>query len=324
LRLPLSEKALISRLRRRAAHTGRNIVRLGIGDDAAVLRLPRGHEMLVTTDLNLEGIHFKREWHPPASVGHRCLARGLSDIAAMGGRPLAAFVSLALPRRLQQTWVDRFSVGLLNLAKQFGVVLAGGDTSQSPGGIFADVAVIGSVTSGKAILRSGAVPGDGIYVTGALGAAAATLDWLVAKKKSLRAEDFPQHFFPVPRVEVGRILREKNLASAMIDISDGLSTDLAHLCEESGVGAEIHAEALPLAVMGKRRSVRVAVKYALHGGDDYELLFTAPPRKTIPRHIAGVSVTMIGRILRGQGIVLVDANGRGSKLPARGWEHFRR
>ncbi|MBV9573102.1 MAG: thiamine-phosphate kinase [Acidobacteriales bacterium] len=320
--MPLSEKALISRIRGRAAHRGPNAVRLGIGDDSAVLRVTRGHEMLVTTDLNLEGVHFKREWHPPESVGHRCLARGLSDIAAMGGRPVAAFVSLAVPGSLAQSWVDGFSGGLLNLAKQFGLVLAGGDTARSPAGIFADVAVIGSVPSGKAILRSGAHPGDGIYVTGALGAAAATLDWLAAKRTKIRAGDFPQHFFPAPRVEIGRFLREKSLASAMIDISDGLSTDLAHLCEESGVGAEIQAEAVPLAVTGKERSVRVALRHALHGGDDYELLFTAPPGKTVPRHISGVSVTRIGRMVRGKRIILVDANGRRSKLAARGWQHF--
>src|SRR2546428_10872484 len=141
--LPLAEKALIARIRRQALGGGGVIA--GIGDDCAVLRIPPGHEALVTTDFTLEGIHFRREWHPPESVGHRCLARGLSDIAAMGGEPLAAFLSLALPKKLPQKWVDDFMRGLLKLASQFVVTLAGGDTSQSPSGVLADVTVVGSV-----------------------------------------------------------------------------------------------------------------------------------------------------------------------------------
>src|SRR5438128_12412103 len=145
--MPMSEKALIARIRRKAV-PGRSIV-TGIGDDSAVLKLPKGHQSLVTTDFSLEGIHFRREWHPPESVGHRCLARGLSDIAAMEGEPLAAFLSLAVPNKLPQKWVDQFMRGFLKLASQFGVTLAGGDTSQSPGGVLADIIVLGSVPTGK-------------------------------------------------------------------------------------------------------------------------------------------------------------------------------
>ena len=143
-----------------------------------MLPLPRGHEALVTTDFSLEGVHFRREWHPPDSVGHRCLARGLSDIAAMGGIPRAAFLSLALPPDLPQSWVDKFIAGLLKLAGRYSVTLAGGDTAQSPDGILADIMVLGSVPAGKAILRSGARPGDFIYVTGTLGSAVAALNQL--------------------------------------------------------------------------------------------------------------------------------------------------
>src|SRR5216684_472550 len=240
--LPLAEKALIARIRRQAAK-GRGIM-AGIGDDCAVLRIPPGHQALVTTDFTLEGIHFRREWHPPESVGHRCLTRGLSDIAAMGGDPLAAFLSLALPRDLPQSWVDRFLGGLLKLAGAFQVSLAGGDTAESPDGILADIVVLGSVPKEKAILRSGARPGDLIYVSGELGGSAAVVWRMRANpKRKLNPRDFPRHFFPEPRLEVGRALREKGLASAMIDISDGLSTDLAHICEESMVGAELQAEA---------------------------------------------------------------------------------
>src|SRR5207302_10899422 len=156
---------------------GKNLpVVVGIGDDASVLRVPKDHEILVTTDFSLEGIHFRQEWHPPESVGHRCLARGLSDVAAMGGEPMAAFLSLALPPKLPQRWVDLFLKGLLTLAHDFGINLAGGDTAESPDGILADIVVLGSVPKGRAILRSGARPGDRVYVTGELGGAAAAID----------------------------------------------------------------------------------------------------------------------------------------------------
>src|SRR5215471_11558923 len=148
----------------------------GIGDDCAVLRLLAGRDSLVTTDFTLEGIHFRSDWHPAESVGHRCLTRGLSDIAAMGGEPVAAFLSLALPRKLRQSWVDGFMRGLLGLAKRAGVKLAGGDTAESPDGVLADIVVLGSVPTGKAILRSGARPGHRIYVSGALGGSGATLE----------------------------------------------------------------------------------------------------------------------------------------------------
>jgi thiamine-monophosphate kinase len=280
-----------------------------------VLPLPRGHEALITTDFNLEDVHFRREWHPPDSVGHRCLARGLSDIAAMGGIPRAAFLSLALPPELPQSWVDKFIAGLLELAAQFSVPLAGGDTAQSPAGILADIMVLGSVPAGKAILRSGARPGDFLYVTGTLGSAAAALNQLRDGKK-LRPRSHPKHFYPQPRVAVGQFLRQKKLASAIIDISDGLSTDLGHICEESGAGAVVYAEALP-AAGGKD-----GLMLALHGGDEYELLFTARPQRRIPKLIAGVPVTRIGEILSGKQMRLATADGKTQPLQPAGWEHF--
>src|SRR5438552_7821915 len=152
--MPLPEKALIARIRRSATNARRVVT--GIGDDSAVLAIPKGHQALVTTDFSLEGVHFRREWHPPDSVGHRCLARGLSDIAAMGGDPLAAFLSLGLPAKLPQNWIDKFFNGLLAVARKYKVTLAGGDISQSPDGILADVVVLGSAPQDEAILRSGA------------------------------------------------------------------------------------------------------------------------------------------------------------------------
>ena len=246
--MPLREREMIERIRKAAGRHSRWFKGIGIGDDCALLRVGAGQELLITTDFSLEGIHFRREWHPAASVGHRCAARGLSDIAAMGGEPLAIFLSLAVPKQLPQKWVDDFVQGLLSLARPFGATLAGGDTAQSPGPILADIVVVGRVQAGSAVLRSGARPGDSIYVTGELGASAATLDLLLSgRKRRLAPKSYARHFFPQPRVRVGQILREKRLASAMIDVSDGLSTDLTHRCEESGVGAVIRSSAIPIA-----------------------------------------------------------------------------
>ncbi len=289
-----------------------------------MLRLLPRQDSLVTTDLTLEGIHFRRDWHSPEAVGYRCLVRGLSDIAAMGGEPVAAFLSLALPRDLPQGWVGRFLRSMVDLGAKYGVGLVGGDTAESPQGIMADIIVVGAVPKGKAILRSGAQPGDRIYVTGELGASAAALALMRKKpKRKLNPRHFPRHFFPEPRLEVGRILREQGLASAMIDTSDGLSTDLAHICEESGVGAELWASAIPRASVGKP-SREVDLQFALHGGEDYELIFAAPRGKRVPNRIAGAPVTHIGQIIKGRKVFLRNESGVGYELQAKGWEHFTR
>jgi thiamine-monophosphate kinase len=185
--VPLAEKKLIWQLRRMAdmsnresRHRRRRAILKGIGDDCAVLRVVG--DCLVTTDFTLEGIHFRRDWHPPESVGHRCLTRGLSDIAAMGGQPVAVFLSLAVPRDLSQAWVGRFARALTSLAGKYGVALAGGDTAESPSGILADIVVAGSVPRGKAILRSTARAGDRIYVTGQLGGSAAAVARMMASR----------------------------------------------------------------------------------------------------------------------------------------------
>lgn len=324
--LPLTEKALIRRIRRQTkAPRGQGMVRAGIGDDAAILKCPAGFEALVTTDFSLEGVHFRREWHPPDSVGHRCLTRGLSDIAAMGGEPTAAFLSLALPSDLPQSWVDRFMTGLLRLAREFGVQLAGGDTAASPAGVLADIVVVGRVPAGKALLRSGAHPGDSIYVTGELGRSAWTLHLLhegglaaLGGKAKSRYRAHAAHFYPQPHIAVGRRLREQGLATAAIDVSDGLSTDLGHVCEESGVGALVNGAAIPRASGWAASSLH----YALHSGEDYELLFTAPQSHPVPSRIAGARVTRIGEIIRGRGMWLVDRHGRRKPLLPRGWQHF--
>ncbi len=275
-----------------------------------MLRLPRGHEALVTTDFSIEGIHFRRDWQSPECIGHRCLARGLSDIAAMGGQPIAAFLSLALPKAVQQKCVDGFLGGFLTLARKLKVALAGGDTSESPSGVLADVVVFGSVPRGRALLRSGARPGDRIYVTGELGQSAASLRALMSGKAK------KNDIYPEPRIAVGEWLRKHQIASAAIDVSDGLSTDLLHICEASGVGAVIEASAIPV-------HPESSLELALHGGEDYELLFTAPGSKRLPGKIAGIRITHIGEIVKGRSMHVVT-EGRRRRLRARGWEHFAR
>jgi thiamine-monophosphate kinase len=243
----------------------------------------------------------------------------------MGGEPVAVFLSLALPAKLPQKWVDQFMKGLLKLAAQFHVTLAGGDTTQSPAGVLADIVVVGSVPRGRAVVRSTARVGDRIYVTGMLGGAAAELEML-SKRKQVPKQKRPSpsshiFLFPVPRIKVGRTLRERKIATSMIDLSDGLSTDLRHICEESGVGAQVSAEAVPRAKTGKRGVVDLQL--ALHGGEDYELLFTASSAKRVPHRIAGVRITEIGRITRSRRVLLIEPEAK-RELEPKGWQHFAR
>ena len=329
--VPLPELKLIERLRRQARRPYRLANKLGdpiagIGDDCAVLRGSDGYDLLVTTDFSLENVHFKRSWHPPESIGHRCLARGLSDIAAMGGEATAAFLSLGLPMGIPQPWVDGFVRGFLALAKSHGVVLAGGDTADSPGGVVADVIVLGRVPRGQAVTRSGARPGDAIYLTGTLGGSGAVLQELRAgKKPNPRVAAKRVHFFPEPRLKVGQWLRQRRLASAMIDLSDGLSTDLNHLCVESGVSAKIRQRSLPIASNAHARGS--PHRGALDWGEDYELLFAAAADAKLPKQIAGVPVARIGEMIAATGrpkITIIAADGRPRELKPHGWQHFQR
>jgi thiamine-monophosphate kinase len=326
-----SEPALIREIRRHAAAVNRAGagLRLGIGDDCALLRPLRDEELAITTDLSIAGRHFDLTRHPPESIGHRTLARGLSDLAAMGARPLAAFLSLGLPRELTRpasrgslSWMSRFLDGLLGLASVHRTPLAGGDLAESPVAV-ADIVLVGAVQRGRALLRAGARPGDLLYVTGALGGAASAL----ARLKSLRGQvprrlesALRPHLYPQPRIAQGLWLRRRGLATAAIDLSDGLSTDLGHICEESGVAAEVEAAALPI-------YFAASLEQALHGGEDYELLFAARPSSRLPRSIAGVPVTKIGRIVRRApsrpAVTLITAQGRNALAP-HGWEHFSR
>ncbi|MBV8205429.1 MAG: thiamine-phosphate kinase [Acidobacteria bacterium] len=321
--MPLRESELIRRIRRSARASRNRVVVAGIGDDCAILRTTPGCDSLVTTDFSIEGTHFRREWHPGNAVGHRCLARGLSDIAAMGGEPRAAFLSLAIPGKLPRQWVDKFLAGLLHLARRHKVELAGGDISSAPV-ICADICVVGEVPRGTWLPRSGARPGDSIFVTGTLGAAAAVLQALRAGEPvSPRSRGARQHFYPEPRIAVGQYLRDRGLATAAIDVSDGFSTDLNHICQESKVAAVVHEHSLPRPTPANWLRHTSALHLALHGGDDYELLFTAPPAARIPRTICGVRVTRVGEIISGRPqILLMDSHGQRKALTPGGWQAF--
>ena len=313
--MPNSESEMIRAIRDRAKRKG-GAVAVAIGDDCAVLRPRSGEDLVVTTDLNLEGTHFLLDRHEPRSVGHRCLARGLSDIAAMGAHPLAAFLSLATPADTPQKWIDEFLSGFLALADRYDTTLAGGDISQSRSGIVADVMVIGGAKRGRAVLRSAARPNDIIYVTGWLGGSAATLEILLAGKEPPRSDCSQRHFYPEPRIQVGAYLGKRKLARAMIDCSDGLSIDLAHICAESGAGAIVNRDLIPVAP-------GASLEQALHGGEDYELIFTASPKAKIPVEVGGVPITEIGWITRERGVYLTDVRTKPQPLEARGWQHFR-
>jgi thiamine-monophosphate kinase len=330
------ELALLRQIRAAAQRSSRGGLRLGIGDDCALLGVRANEEVAVTTDLTIAGRHFRLDWHPAESVGHRCLARGLSDLAAMGARPVSAFLSLAIPRELtiargrKAPWVDGFFKGLTALAAQWNTPLAGGDLAESPVAL-ADIVLVGAVERGKALLRSGARAGDLLYVTGALGGAACGLARLeeLASVRGNRpappripaklAPALAAHLWPQPRIAQGLWLRKKGLATAALDLSDGLSTDLTHLCEESGVSAEVDAGALPL-------HAGATLQQALHGGEDYELLFTAHAGARMPRSIAGVPVTRIGRMVKARAkepqMTLISGDGS-EPLQPHGWEHFR-
>lgn len=330
------ELALLEAIRLRAGRPHSRELRLGIGDDCALL-LPRaGEEFCLTTDLSIAGRHFRLDWHPPEAIGHRVLARGLSDVAAMGARPVAAFLSLGLTAKLtsgkrgQRAWVDRFLDGMLELARTHRTPLAGGDLAESPLAL-ADIVLVGAAPRGKALLRTGARAGDLLYVTGKLGGAAAGLELLgqlsAEKRRAIARGKTPAslrtllqpHLFPQPRLRQGQWLLRHGAATAAIDLSDGLSTDLTHLCEESQLAAEVEAAALPI-------QADATLAHALHGGEDYELLFTAAQSVRIPSMIAGVPVTRIGSMKphqRGRATITLRTSEGSQPLMPQGWEHFR-
>ena len=313
---------------------------MGIGDDAAVISQACGREMVITTDLLVEEIDFRRDTIPPHLLGHKALAVSLSDIAAMGARPRWSLLSLGVPREIWDSrFVEDFYEGFFALAERAGVTLVGGDVSRTPERVVVDSILLGETANGRAVLRSTARPGDHIFVTGTLGGAAAGLRLLergarLKKRGPIRARReleierlLLRQLRPEARVGWGATLGAERLASAMIDLSDGLSSDLAHLCRESRVGARIEARRLPVnpaieSICGRRDSG--ALGLALHGGEDFELLFTVSPRdlRRLPRTVDGVPATYIGDVTDDAGRVRITEGRHEWTLRAAGFTHF--
>ncbi len=320
----ISERARITLGSRKAREA---LVR-GIGDDAALFRSQAGQQTILTCDWFLEGTHFLRDKHPPDSVGWKCLARALSDIAAMGGKPRCFLLSLALPASLTGRWLDEFLLGLRRVSTKFQCPLAGGDTTCREE-ILINVMVVGEVQTGRAVLRSGARPGDHLYVSGRLGEAEMGLRLLKRSKGPANRKNplTKKHLYPEPRLALGQWLAAKGLASAMMDLSDGLSSDLPRLCAASGVGARVTAAKIPTVQSSARhfKSGADPLRLALDGGDDYELLFTVRPNQTkfLSRSFRGIPLTPIGVITSGKQIVLADKHGREHPLLPCGWDPFR-
>lgn len=337
----LSEFDFIRRIRQRASEKNRRVAGLvrGIGDDCAILKQFAGLDTVITTDLLVEEIDFRREWTTPRLLGHKALAVSLSDIAAMGARPRFALLSIGAPQHIWRSrFTDHFYEGFYALADEHKVALVGGDVSRTPERIVVDSIVIGEAKCGQAVTRAGARPGELLYVTGALGGAGCALNLLESGTRfavkrpqaAMSALDtlLLRQLRPQPRVAWGIRLGAKKLATAMIDVSDGLSSDLFHLCEESGVGADIEAALLPVDSLimeaGKVRTTQDALAFALDGGEDYELLFTVRPADAarVPKEIEGVSVSQIGVITNRRGRIRLIENIRARKLLARGFTHF--
>ena len=303
-------------------------VALGVGDDAALFRPKPGREIILTCDWFLEGTHFLREKHPPDAVGWKCLARAVSDVAAMGGAPRCFLLSLALPETHTGKWLDMFLGGLRRASRKFQCPLAGGDTTRR-NEILINVTVVGEVRAESAVLRSGARADDILYVSGRLGEAELGLR-IMRQRKGAASKKNPltrKHLYPEPRLALGQWLVKKGLATAMMDLSDGLSSDLPRVCAASAVGARVEKVKIP-----RVQTTELALKHgydplqlALHGGDDYELLFTVPPRKTklLPKSFRGVRLTPIGKITRKRELLVLEENGRARQLLPGGWDPFR-
>lgn len=320
------ELEIIAAIRARARKNVEGL-RLGVGDDAAVIQSGRAKDFLACCDLSIEGVHFRREWAPPVWIGRKALAVTLSDIAAMGGRARFALVSIAIPSNFSAQAIDEIFTGLFEIADESDVTIIGGDTSSAPDRLFIDTIAIGECKAGKAVTRAGAQPGDLVFVTGTLGAADLGLKFLerghrlqdarsVAKESAkvvLIQSAIRRHLTAEPQLRFGQALGEGKLATAMIDISDGLSTDLHHLLEESRCGAVIRAASLPVADSVAELSLTEfhvePVAMVLQSGEEYELLFTAQAEDrekifSVATEL-GVRVTEIGEITGGNELQLI-------------------
>jgi thiamine-monophosphate kinase len=328
--LRILEDELIERIRRRIPSSEGGALRLGIGHDAALIHSGR-RDWVVTCDQFLEGVHFLAEKHPAASVGYKALARATSDVVAMGAQPRFFLLSMALPRDRTGAWLSGLLSGMARASRAFGLRLAGGDTARAVGKearIVINLMVLGEAPGRGVPGRAGAKPGHRIFVTGILGRAQLGLELLLRGLAGRRNRGLlTAHYYPVLPLDLGLWLGRNHLPSAMMDISDGLSTDLARLCAASGVGARIYADRIPAMTVPRslpRGIAATPLTLALHGGEDYGLLFTVPRRmlRRIPRNFGRTRITSIGEIVPGSKVRIVGADGKASTLAPGGWDHF--
>lgn len=307
------EDTIIEEILKDAGKAPAASLRLGIGDDAAIFNPPAGRELLLTTDQVIEGTHFLPALHLAQALGHKCLARGLSDIAAMGGEPHCFLLSLCVPPWVTPGWRGRFFKSLFRLSREVDIALAGGDIARGEH-FGADVTVVGSVRRGKALLRSRAKPGDTLYVSGRLGGSALGFERMRAGARTSGAAA-RRHLYPEPRLALGRFLAGELGVRAAMDLSDGLSTDLSRFLRASHVGATIRASRIP-------RFRGASLDQAIHGGEDYELLFAAAPNRKVPETFEGLDLTPIGIVRKGEAIVLETSAGE-QPLRREGFQHFK-
>lgn len=340
-----SEFELIEKIKNKVSNINKtkSSFRVGIGDDCAVLPKNSKTDLVITADLLIEDIDFRLKWSKPEHIGHKALAVSLSDIAAMGAKPAWAMLSIGIPEKVWKTdFVEEFYKGWFDLAEKYDVELIGGDVSKTPDLIVIDSIAAGETAKGKAILRSGATPKDLIYVTGSLGGAAFGLELLESgeKHENLQFQNLLlRQLAPNPQTEIGRIIGEKNLATAMIDLSDGLSSDLAHLCRASGVGAKIYSEKIPIDENIKQFSVQKQknvkpdnlenefsdeLHLALNGGEDFELLFTVNPKKNfeLENELKNHNFSRIGEITANEEIIELTIDKKSQILHPKGFRHF--
>ena len=305
---------------------------MGIGDDAAIISPAARTQWVLSCDTFLENVHFRLKTHPPDSIGYKSLARATSDLAAMGATPRYFLLTLALPAARTGAWLDGFLRGMARASRELGITVIGGDTTQSRT-VFISITVLGEIAPGRALTRSGARPGDIIYVSGKLGRAQLGLELVLrghAHDRKLRALVQP-HLYPKIRLELGGWLAKQRIATSAMDLSDGLSTDLARLCTASQVGAKIYASKVHTVVIPAAAAQKLGkrqldpLRLALHGGEDYELLFTIPPRqaKKLNRAPNAATLTAIGEITRSWQLIFVSNNGHQRPLKSQGWDPFR-
>ena len=314
-----------------ALQADRDLIK-GIGDDCAVFRKDNKSCILVTTDTLVAGVHFDLAWHPPLLLGRKTAAVNLSDIAAMGGKPRYAFLNLAFPGSAP-AWLDDFLAGFYEMLQEYDTHLVGGDTVKSPNDLSMSVTLIGEAAEDEICYRSGAEIGDFVFVSGFLGDAAAGLSLCQSGLSAGSSTPWQQlvkaHLDPLPQVKLGRMLADSRLVHAMIDISDGLATDLAHICTQSRTGAEIFKEALPVSETLRAAAEKLKspiFDWVLKGGEDYKLLFTVSPdhEKDLQRRVAkqsGMEIYPIGRIIEGRGVHLCSRERR-QNISYQGYDHF--